>query len=320
MSQSIQGFLKPAYYVPKEDEPLKTSVRMISIKQGSGLKGHSLVIAQAVCSIARAIFINILYYVSVGTRNLFLNGVHLNFEHMVLGHYKAAMQSLVYAVMATIYTTFGIFIPPVLSGFKMALLSEDADTLQEAQEVFKALQGKPYCFIDKAMVEKNWKFYHGKDRDHLFEQINRDLPRLDVCIDKTRYDGTCDKNAQSIFENLIKTDKMAEELALKVMAQIQQGVFVEPCMGLTESFFHNELGLRVLHYPEKGGVINVETTKDCIKIEAQNHLCYKTTDFQKSYFRESPVAIFDTRVLLEIPKDGSACKGHWTWEVVEIPV
>lgn len=308
MSQFMQIFFKPTYYLPEEDKELRTSVQMISIKQARG--DHALAIAQAVCSIARAIFISIPYYFLAGTGNLLLNCGHLNFECMVLGHYKASMQSLVYSVTAIIYTILGIFIPSALNGFKMDALSENVDI----QEVFKALQeGKPHYFTDDAMVEENWKPYQEKDRAHLFEQVNMDLPRSDVRIDGIGY-----KDAQSVFEHLTKTGKMNEELVLKVMAQIQQGVFLAPFMGLRGFFDREELALHVLDYPEKGIIISVETTKDCVKIEAQNHLWYKTIDSQKPYFREGPVTIFDTRVLLEIPKDGSACRGHWTWK--EIPV
>ncbi|VHO03341.1 hypothetical protein [Candidatus Rhabdochlamydia sp. T3358] len=120
MSQSIKSFLKPTYYISEEDNQLKASVQMISEhKQKGGLNGHARAVAQAVHSIVLVIFINIPYHFALGSKNLFLNCVHLNLELMVLEHYNAAMQNLIYSVIATIYVTLGTFIPPVLNGFKM---------------------------------------------------------------------------------------------------------------------------------------------------------------------------------------------------------
>lgn len=61
-------------------------------------------------------------------------------------------------------------------------------------------------------------------------------------------------------------------------------------------------------------------TEDNMEIKVQSKLLYKTTDLESSCFREKPVAIFTTRVLVTIPKDGSDSNSHWTWEIAEIPV
>lgn len=119
MNQSIKSFLKPPYYVLEDDKQLKLSIQMISErKQKGGLNGHALAIAQAVHSISLSFFINIPYYLVLGNKNLFLNCIHLHLEHMVLEHYKSAMYNLIYSVIATVYVAMGIFIPPVLDGFK----------------------------------------------------------------------------------------------------------------------------------------------------------------------------------------------------------
>ena len=48
-----------------------------------------------------------------------------------------------------------------------------------------------------------------------------------------------------------------------------------------------------------------------IEIKAQNSLLYKITDLKSPYFDKSPIAIFDTKVLVTIPKDASASHAHW---------
>lgn len=109
--------LKPAYYVPEKDERFHTYIQKISAQDG--LKAHSLAVAQAVYTIVFAVFANAPYYLLRGTVNVLLNCVHLNFDRMVLGHYKAAMQSVLYSVIATMYVTVGIFFPSALNGFKI---------------------------------------------------------------------------------------------------------------------------------------------------------------------------------------------------------
>ena len=103
MSQSIKSFFKPTCYISEEDNQLKASVQMVSDhKQKGGLNGHARAVAQAVHSIALATLVNTSYYLASGSKNLFLNCIHLNLELMVLGHYNAAMQNLIYSVIATV--------------------------------------------------------------------------------------------------------------------------------------------------------------------------------------------------------------------------
>ena len=96
MSQSIE-FLKPTYYVSKEDEQLKAIVRMISThKQEGGLNGHALAVAKAAHSIVLALLVNTPYYLALGSKNLFLNCINLNKLHRtfqalytIQGYWKA---------------------------------------------------------------------------------------------------------------------------------------------------------------------------------------------------------------------------------------
>lgn len=204
-------------------------------------------------------------------------------------------------------------------------LIEDAHTLPEMQEILKALQGKLHCVEDNAIVEKNWAFYQKEGLVHLFKQINKDLPRLDIYVDEKCYNAQVadleTKNADSMFTYLTNTGGLSEELAFKVMAQIQQGVFMEPLEGLRKAFRHAPLSLSIVDASEeKSATIRVTTTGDAIKIEAKNYLRYRTEDLESPYFRDSPIASFKTMVLITIPKDGSASNAHWTWEIVDVPV
>lgn len=194
---------------------------------------------------------------------------------------------------------------------------EDVCTLQEMQEVLRALhetvqkKKEPYLLKDNEIVQKNWKPYQGRNRD-LFNQIDKDLVRLEVRVNKP----LCLNSAEGIFALLIDYG-ISEDLALQTMAQMQQGIFLEPTGGLQETFQHDRLGLNVIHSPEKS-TIDMTIKEDCIEIEAKNSLFYKTTNLESPYFRKSPIAIFNTTVVMMIPKDGSAPNAHWTWEVAEV--
>ena len=197
-------------------------------------------------------------------------------------------------------------------------LIEDACTLQEVQETLRALQGKSYCIIDDSIIQNNWEPYQGKDRGRLFDQVNNDLKRFKVHVDKVCYNGQGPHHANAIFDYL-KTYGINEDLALKVMAQMQQSILFDPFSGLMEAFQHHKLDLNVTDSPEES-TIDVVTTEDCIEIKAQNSLLYKTTNPESPYFRENPIVVFNTKVLVTIPKDGSASHAHWTWEVAEVSV
>ena len=190
-------------------------------------------------------------------------------------------------------------------------------TLQEMQEVLRALhetvqkKKEPYLLKDNEIVQKNWKPYQGRNRD-LFNQIDKDLDRLEVRVNKP----LCSNSAEEIFALLIDYG-ISEDLALQTMAQMQQGIFLEPTRDLQETFQHDGLGLNVIHSPEKS-TIDVTIKEDCIEIEAKNGLFYKTTNLESPYFRKSPIAIFNTTVVVMIPKDGGASNAHWTWEVAEV--
>ena len=202
-------------------------------------------------------------------------------------------------------------------------LVEDAHTPQEMQEVFKSLQGRRRYLTDNQMVEKNWAVYQER-REALFKQVDRDLARFDIRIDGTRYDrkvwylGTTKYNAEGIYELLTETRGMTDEAALKVLAQIHQGVFAEPLIGLNAAFEHQELHLKVAHAP--GASIQVTTTGDEIEIRGSKRFQYIADDTEDVHFRETPFAVFDTTVALSIPKDGRNATGSWTWKVVDVPV
>ncbi|HEV3269846.1 MAG TPA: hypothetical protein VGZ69_04270 [Candidatus Rhabdochlamydia sp.] len=197
-------------------------------------------------------------------------------------------------------------------------LIKDVCTLQEMQDVLKALQGKSYCIIDNSIIQNNWEPYQGKDRDHLFDQVNKGFGRSEVHVDKTCYNGQGSNNAEGIFEYL-KTCGINEDLALQAIAQMQQSILFEPFKGLMEAFQHDELGLIVAYSPGKS-TIDVLVTKDSVEIKAQNRLLYRTTNSESAYFRESTIAVFNTIVSATIPKDGSAPNAHWTWEIAEVLV
>lgn len=191
-------------------------------------------------------------------------------------------------------------------------LIEDVSTLQEMKEVLKALQGKSYCIIDNSIIQNNQDPYQN-NREGLFKQVNKDLQRCEVHIKGILYNAQGSNNsAREIFEYL--KAYRDEDLALKVMAQIQQSIFLEPTRHLMEAFQHDTLGLNVTDSPEKS-TIDVLITEEGINIQARNHLFYKTTDLESPYFCESPIAIFSTTVLVTISQDGSDSNAHWTWEV-----
>ncbi|MDQ5956399.1 MAG: hypothetical protein ACH349_03590 [Candidatus Rhabdochlamydia sp.] len=197
-------------------------------------------------------------------------------------------------------------------------LIEDVCTLQEMQEVFKALQGKSYSIVDNSIIQSNWEPYQGKDRDYLFDQVNKDLGRFEVHVDKAYYNGQGSNNAKAIFECL-KNYGISEDLVLKMMAQMQQSILLDPFNGLMKAFQHGKLELNITDTPEKS-TIDVITTGNSIEIKAQNSFLYKTTNPESSYFRKRPIAVFNITVLVTIPKDGSAPHGQWTWEVADVPV
>ncbi len=200
-------------------------------------------------------------------------------------------------------------------------LIEDVCTLQEMQEVFKALQGKSYSIIDNDIVQKNWATYQGKDQGHLFVQVDKDLERSIVYVDRTHYDGqiwyfgTTKYNAEGIFEYLISCE-ISEEIALQAMAQMQQSIFVEPLIALQEAFGRNNLDLFILDDSEKKYTILAKVKTDSIIIEAKKSLRFSGV----AHSEEKPVAVFDITICAEILKDGSAPNGHWTWEVAEVSV
>ncbi|MDR2540166.1 MAG: hypothetical protein LBC45_06285 [Chlamydiales bacterium] len=197
-------------------------------------------------------------------------------------------------------------------------LMEDVCTLQEMQEVLRALQRTSYRIVDNSMIQHNWNPYRGIDRNHLFNQVNKDLKRFEVCINEILYNAQdSSTDAEGIFALLVHCG-ISEEVALQTMAQIQQSILLEPFSGLMKAFQHDMLGLHITDSPEKS-TIDVGITEDCIEIKAQNKLLYKTTILESSYFRENPIAIFITKVLVTISKDGSDSNGHWTWEVTEVP-
>ena len=103
------------------------------------------------------------------------------------------------------------------------------------------------------------------------------------------------------------------------MAQMQQSILFDPFSGLMKAFQHDTLGLSVTDTSETNA-IDVIITEDSVEVKAQNNLFYKTTNPESPYFRENPLAIFNTMVLVTIPKDGSASYAHWTWEVADVPV
>lgn len=200
-------------------------------------------------------------------------------------------------------------------------LIEDVCTLQEMQEVFKALQGKSYSIIDNDIVQKNWATYQGKDQGHLFVQVDKDLEHSIVYVDRTHYDGqiwyfgTTKYNAEGIFEYLISCE-ISEETALQAMAQMQQSIFVEPLIALQEAFGRNNLDLFILDDSEKKYTILAKVKTDSIIIEAKKSLRFSGV----AHSEEKPVAVFDITICAEILKDGSAPNGHWTWEVAEVSV
>ena len=198
-------------------------------------------------------------------------------------------------------------------------LIEEVCTLQEMQDMLRALQKKkePYLIKDHEIVQKNWKPYQGKDQELLFKQIDSDLNRLEVRVNGTRYDAQGSNNAEGIFAFLINSG-ISKELALQAMAQMQQSILLEPLSGLTTAFRNDRLGLSVTHDASGENMKIHVTITDNIEIKAQNSLLYKITDLKSPYLDKSPIAIFDTKVLVTIPKDGSASHAHWTWEVADV--
>ena len=198
-------------------------------------------------------------------------------------------------------------------------LIQDAHTLQEIKEVLKALQGKSRCLIDNAIVEKNWGVYQN-DRAALFNQVDKDLLRISVCIlDETLDDKQTKrveiKNAEEIFAYVSKTTR--EETALIAMAQIQQGIFFEPWQGLLKAFQHAELCLEVMSGEDMAIDVKIEAAD--ITITAQCCLKYRTTN-PVNDSEEKPIAIFGVTVFVTVPKNGNAPSGHWTWEIKDISV
>ncbi|MCL6755615.1 MAG: hypothetical protein M3A24_00310 [Candidatus Rhabdochlamydia oedothoracis] len=190
-------------------------------------------------------------------------------------------------------------------------LIEDVCTLQEMQEVLRALQGRSYLIVDNDIVQKNWETYQGKDQSYLFDQIDSDLKRSTVYVDGTCYNGqvwypgTTKYNAEGIFEYLISRG-ISEKVTLQAMAQMQQGIFVEPFNGLQETFKHDHLDLSILQGREKHTILaQVET--DSIIIEAKKSFRFLSA--------EHLAAVFDVTICAKIPKDGSAPNGRWTWAV-----
>ncbi|PWU15195.1 MAG: hypothetical protein C5B45_03120 [Chlamydiae bacterium] len=197
---------------------------------------------------------------------------------------------------------------------------EDVCTIQEMQEVLRALQGKSYSITDNEIVQKNWEIYQERERVDLFSQVDKDLKRSTVYVDEILYDGqiqysgTTEYNAEGIFEYLTKLG-INEKIVLQAMAQVQQSIFVEPLTGLHKAFGCNTLSLSILDDSEKKYTISVKVETHNVTIEAQKCLKLASTEHPG----EKPVAVFDVTICIKIPKDGSASEGHWTWRVAEVP-
>ncbi|MEK7339906.1 MAG: hypothetical protein AABZ92_04240 [Verrucomicrobiota bacterium] len=193
---------------------------------------------------------------------------------------------------------------------------EDACTLQEMQETLRALKERkePYLIQDNKIVQENWKPYQGKDQDYLFDQVDKDLKRSTVYVNRTLYDGQGSNDAKGIFALLVNCG-ISKEGALQAMAQMQQSIFVEPLTGLQEAFGRNNLDLLILDNSEKYTILaGVETNS--IIIEAKKSFRFSSI----AHPEEKPIAVFDVTICAKIPKDGSNSNGHWTWEVAEAPV
>jgi len=158
------------------------------------------------------------------------------------------------------------------------------------------------------------KPYQGKDQDYLFDQVDKDLKRSTVYVNRTLYDGQGSNDAKEIFALLVNCG-ISKEGALQAMAQMQQSIFVEPLTGLQEAFGRNNLDLLILDNSEKYTILaGVETNS--IIIEAKKSFRFSSI----AHPEEKPIAVFDVTICAKIPKDGSNSNGHWTWEVAEAPV
>ncbi|NGX59940.1 MAG: hypothetical protein KR126chlam3_01100 [Chlamydiae bacterium] len=170
------------------------------------------------------------------------------------------------------------------------------------------------------------------DKARVFKQINKDLPRsgegmIQLTLNGTVYDGSKGKDAEALFQELMKTGRDEKEV-LDLMTLLQQGVFASIQWEIMEDLdisgmdssvrFNGECKYLAKKYPEiptREYQIKTDEGNILLKCSIQFELSAQDSD-NKKIARETPYGILEALVQLDLDA-GTASESWRVKEVIE---
>ena len=190
-----------------------------------------------------------------------------------------------------------------------------------SKETYKLLQENAQHYLKEETL----------DKDRIFDQINKDLKRDGdgmnrFSLNGVEFDGLKEKNAQAIFQELLKTGRAEKEI-LTLMTLLQQGVFgsIEMAIWKDLDIVGPDSGFQIRGQgpfiaklcKKKNQAIreyNIETKGKQILLNCSSFYEVVASDSEKSAYREDPYGILKVNVQLDLDKR----EANESWQVTEI--
>jgi len=200
----------------------------------------------------------------------------------------------------------------------------------------KSEQARSYKKRATELLNENAKPYlvdGAIDKASVFKQIDKDLPRSGegmtrFTLNGTVYDGSKGKDAEALFEELMKTERDENEI-LTFMTLLQQGVFgsIEMAIWKDLDILGPDSGMQVRGQgpflakscKEKGlpfRTYNIRIEGGNIFLDCSSFYEVIASDLAKATFREVPYGILEALVQLDLVA-GTASESWRVKEVIE---